>query len=88
MPKVTFSQRFIRHYAKLPKSIRDKVDRQIRLLADNPRHPSLQTKPIQGSPGIYEARVYINYRMTYERLPSDVLLVRVVGLHDDTLKNP
>jgi len=26
--------------------------------------------------------------MTYQRLPDDVLLIRVVGKHDETLKNP
>ncbi len=60
----------------------------MRLLAENPRHPSLQTKPIQSFKGIYEARVDINYRMTYERLPNDVLVIRTVARHDETFKNP
>jgi hypothetical protein len=58
------------------------------LLAENPRHPSLQTKPVQSFKGIYEARVDINYRLTYERLPNDWLLIHVVATHDEALKNP
>jgi hypothetical protein len=58
------------------------------LLAENPRHASLQTKPIQGARGIYEARIDQSYRMTYQRLPGDVLLLRAAGKHDETLKNP
>ncbi|HEX7555081.1 MAG TPA: hypothetical protein VF338_00550 [Leptolinea sp.] len=88
MPKIQITDRFIALYASLPPSIRKKVDRQISLLADNLRHPSLQTKTIQGTNGIYEARVDLNYRLTYERLPGDILLLRVVAKHDEALKKP
>ena len=88
MPKIQLTERFIALYSSLPASIRKKINRQISLLADNPRHPSLQTKPIQGTKGIYEARIDINYRLTYERLPDDTLLLRVVAKHDEALKKP
>ena len=88
MPKIRSSPRFIKAYLKLPASIRDKVDKAIKLLAEDPRHPSLQTKPVQSFKGIYEARVDIHYRLTYERLPNDLLRVRVVAMHDEALKNP
>jgi mRNA-degrading endonuclease RelE of RelBE toxin-antitoxin system len=88
MPKIILSNRFVTFYKNLPKAIQKKIKRQIKLLAENPRHPSLQTKPIQGTNGIYEARVDINYRMTYERLADDTLLLRVVAKHDDALKKP
>ena len=88
MPKLKTSARFKKAYQKLPSGIRDKVKKALKLLAENPRHPSLQTKPIQAAPGIYEARVDQSYRLTYERLPGDILKLRVVGRHDETLKNP
>lgn len=88
MPKIRFTQRFSRSFARLPAAVQEKIKKQIELLAENPRHPSLQTKPIQGAPGIYEARVDRDYRMTYERDADDTLLLRVVGKHDSTLKNP
>jgi mRNA-degrading endonuclease RelE of RelBE toxin-antitoxin system len=88
MPIVEFSPRFVRCYRKLPAAIRAKVDKQLTFLAKNPQHPSLQTKQIQGFVGIYEARVDQNYRFTYERLSGDKLLLRAVGRHDETLKNP
>jgi len=43
---------------------------------------------IQGAAGIYEARVDQDYRLTYEREAGDTLLLRVVGRHDEALKNP
>jgi len=88
MPKIILTDRFVTLFRKLPEAIRKKVKRQIQLLADNPRHPSLQTKPIQGTNGIFEPRVDIHYRMTYERLSDDTLLMRVVAQHDDALKKP
>jgi addiction module RelE/StbE family toxin len=88
MPKVKFSKRFLKSFASLPKAVQEKIKKQILLLAENPRHPSLQTKPIQGAPGIYEARVDIDYRMTYERQADDTLVLRVVGRHDQALKRP
>ncbi len=88
MPKIILSDRFIALYKNLPEAIQKKIKRQIKLLAENPRHPSLQTNPILGTNGIYEARVDINYRMTYERIADDTLLLRVVAKHDDALKKP
>jgi mRNA-degrading endonuclease RelE of RelBE toxin-antitoxin system len=88
MPEIETTERFEETYAKLPASVRKKVIKALRLLAENPRYPSLQTKPIQGARGIYEARVDRDYRMTYERLPGDVLRMRVVGKHDEALKRP
>lgn len=88
MPQIKYAHRFKEAYKHLPIDIQMKIKKAIRLLAENPRHPSLQTKPIQSFKGIYEARVDINYRMTYKRIPDDVLLVRFVAVHDEALKNP
>jgi len=88
MPKIRFTRRFLKSFARLPAALQEKIKKQIALLAKNPRHPSLQSKPIQGAPGIYEARVDIDYRMTYERDADDTLVLRVVAKHDEALKNP
>jgi len=88
VPKIELTDRFSQLYNELPEAVRKKVNKAIRLLAEDIWHPSLQSKPIQGAPGIYEARVDRNYRITYERLAGDILLLRVVAKHDDALKNP
>ena len=88
MPKIRFTRRFLKSFARLPVAVQNKVKKQIALLAENPRHPSLQTRLIQGAEGIYEARVDIDYRMTYERDAEDTLILRVVGKHDEALRNP
>ena len=86
MPKIRFTRRFLKSFARLPAAVQDKVKKQLALLADNPRHPSLQTKPVQGATGLFEARVDIDYRLTYERDEDDTLVLRVVAKHDKTLK--
>ncbi len=88
MPQIEASLRFKKAYRNLPPAIQKKVRKALRLLAENPRYASLRTKPIQGTKGIYEARIDRSYRLTYERLPGDILRIRVVGKHDETLKNP
>jgi mRNA-degrading endonuclease RelE of RelBE toxin-antitoxin system len=88
MPEIARTQTFDELFAQLPGEIQKKVLKAIQLLAENTRYPSLQTKPVEGAPGIYEAQVDRSYRMTYQRLPGDRLLLRVVGKHDEVLKNP
>ena len=88
MPKIKFTRRFLKCYARLPRAVQQKIQKQIALLAQDPRHPSLQTKPVQGAQGIYEARVDRDYRLTYEREADDTLLLRVVAKHDTAIKNP
>jgi mRNA interferase RelE/StbE len=88
MPKIEFTKTFEKLYRDLHPDIKRKTQKALRLLAEDPRSPSLRSKPIKGIPGIYEARVDQNYLLTYERLPDDVLLIRVMGPHDQALKKP
>jgi len=86
MPKIRFTRRFLKSFARLPAAVQEKVKKQLALLAEASRHPSLQTKPVQGASGIYEARVDIDYRFTYERDEGETLVLRVVARHDKALK--
>ncbi len=88
MPEIELTESFHRWYARLPDKIKVKTQKALRLLAENPRHPSLRSKPIEGAKGLFEARVDQKYRLTFERLPADVVRIRVVGKHDEALKNP
>ena len=88
MPQINYSQRFLRLFNKLPAAIQAKVKKQIRLLAENPAEPSLQSKPILGAQGIYEC-VWIEITGLHtKRGADDTLVLRVVGQHDEALKVP
>jgi mRNA-degrading endonuclease RelE of RelBE toxin-antitoxin system len=80
-------ERFRASYQALPSFVQRKVDRQLTMLAQNLRYPSLQVKPVKGTRDIWEARVDQHYRLTFERR-GDALYLRVVGNHDDVLRNP
>lgn len=80
-------ERFRKSYQRLPHLIQAKVDKQLRWLTENMRHPSLQVKPVKGAKGIWEARVDLHYRMTFEVI-GDTIYLRVVGNHDEVLRNP
>ena len=88
MPEIETTERFEKDFLRLPPELQKKMLKALRLLAENPRHPSLQTKPIQGAPGLYEARIDLSYRLTFQRMPGDILLLRTAGKHDETLKKP
>ncbi len=88
MLEIEYTEAFLKQFNQLPKPIRKKALKSIRLLAENPKHPSLRSKPVQGAKGIYEASLDMHYRFTFERLPGDVLRLRAIGLHDETLKSP
>lgn len=79
--------RFRDSYRSLPETLQKKADKALRLLADNPRHPSLRLKKIEGTPGIWEARVDRGCRMTLQ-VEADAYILRNIGKHDETLDNP
>jgi mRNA-degrading endonuclease RelE of RelBE toxin-antitoxin system len=82
-----FTKRFKKTYQKLPQNIQRKVKKALRLLAENPRHSSLRIKRIQGTEKIYEGRIDLKYRFSFEFDNEDILL-RNIDNHDECLKNP
>lgn len=84
---VRLSERFSAKYEDLPKAVQTKVDKALKLLDANFRHPSLRSHPLKGYEGIYKAYVDQKYGMTYER-HNDFLIMRNVDNHDECLKNP
>jgi len=81
------TKRFNRALLNLPTHIRKKVKHTLGLLDRDFHHPGLRAKRLSGHRDIFYARVDRNHRLTYERR-GDVLILRNVGRHDETLKNP
>jgi mRNA-degrading endonuclease RelE of RelBE toxin-antitoxin system len=86
MPLV-FTDRFKKAYQRLPIDIQQKVKKALRFLDENPRHPSLQVRKIQGTDNIYEGRVDQKYRFSFQFEGEDKIL-RNVDNHDECLNNP
>ena len=82
-----YSPRFERASRKLAGRDRERLRRAISRFEEDPRQPSLGLKRIQGTERLWEARASDALRFTFEWIEGGILL-RNVGAHDDTLKNP
>lgn len=78
---------FKTNYQQLDKSIQKMTNKKLCLMAKDPFHPSLRTKKIQGTTDIFEASINMNYRITWQYY-QDGILLRNIGKHDRTLKDP
>jgi hypothetical protein len=80
---VTFESKalpeFWDHYHDLPDDIQRRADKQFALLIENPRHPSLQLKPVGE---FWSARVTDAYRALAVR-EVNVLTWFWIGPHDE-----
>ncbi len=85
--RLALTERFKRAYQALTPENGILVDKALRLMAENIRHPSLRTKKIKGTGNIWEARASRSIRLTFE-IHEDLLVLRNVGAHDKTLENP
>ncbi|GAB5492000.1 MAG: hypothetical protein Phog2KO_22150 [Phototrophicaceae bacterium] len=81
MYTIRSTRRFEKQYTKLQKKIRDKVDKQIAFLAQNPHHPSLNTKKMQNT-HLWECRVDYHFRMVFELQEKQVIILLFVGTHE------
>ena len=76
-----FSKRFKKEYNALPKEIQKAFDKKLTLFLEDPTHPSLRVKRIQGTKNRWEGSVTKNYRFTFEFIEKSVLF-RTIGTHD------
>jgi mRNA-degrading endonuclease RelE of RelBE toxin-antitoxin system len=51
------------------------------------RYPALRVKKIKGTKDIWEARVNISIRMTFQ-IENEFIILRNIGKHDEALDNP
>jgi len=85
--KIQYTELFRKKVEILPVDIKKALRIKLELMVENPRHPSLRTKKIQGQEGIFEASVTMGIRMTWQ-YTEDGILLRNIGEHDTTLKKP
>ncbi len=86
--------RFLSQAERLPQDVLAQLQKQVRFLEQNPRHPSLHTHVVKNAVGsyggkVFEAYVSTQYRLTWEygSNQSEIIL-RNVDNHDDCLKQP
>lgn len=79
--KVHILDDFRRDFDRLPKRIRKKARQTMAVLEENPFHPSLRTKRMQGVKDVWESRVTLSYRITFS-WEGDEVWLRRIGPHD------
>lgn len=84
--KIHYSDKFLENVGKLPKNIKKVLKDKLEILIDNPHHPSLRTKKVQGRENIFEASITMGIRITWQ-YTADGILLRNIGEHDKTLKD-
>ena len=82
-----FTERFKKSYKKLSKDEQKALHKKLSLMSRNTHHPSLRTKKVQGTNDIFECSVSMSIRMTW-KYDRESIVLRVVGKHDEVLKNP
>lgn len=85
---LTRTEIFKKCVLELDRKTREKLKKQLNLLATNPRHPSLRVKKIKGTRTIFEARVNDFYRLTFQYGEKGEIILRVVGPHNVAIKKP
>jgi mRNA interferase RelE/StbE len=87
------SARFTKSFRKLPQQIKEKAAKAFSLFDEDPRHPSLHIKKMQGYKDVWEGRIDRGYRFTFHyeqdgETGETICTFRNIGTHDILDKAP
>ncbi len=82
--------RFKRQLKRKPPQLQDSILECVLRLGENPRHQSLQTHPVWGYKGVFEAYVDMANRVTfhYEKRQGQRIIVLRKHCNHDILRSP
>jgi len=80
--QITFTRRFEKHFQDLNPQEKKQLQNKLRLLAENPMHPSLRTKRIQGTKDLFECSVNMDIRIIWYYEGDKLIILLDVGHHD------
>lgn len=86
--KFVFTERFQENFTKLDEQSQKAIQKAIRLMSHDIKHPSLRAKKMEGTDYIFEASANMDIRITFHYEKPDRLILRNCGHHDRTLNNP
>ena len=78
---IKLTERVRQDYQRLAKPVQKKFRKQLRFLAENPRHPSLRIHRIRGSNGYWEFYLDSSYRCVFRR-DSNIYYLIAAGPHN------
>lgn len=80
MPQVIRTASFVEQFSELDKKAQKQILKTLRLLGENPKHPSLRVHRIRGTP-FREAYASVSVRVIFQRM-GDTLVLLACGYHD------
>lgn len=80
--RFTFTERFKKRCNKLSADEKAQLKNKLKLLSENPMHPSLRTKRIQGTSDLFECSVNMDIRIIWSHDGHDMIVLADVGHHD------
>ena len=78
----TFTPRFQKHFKHLTVQEKKQLKSKLQLLAQNPSHPSLRTKHIQGITDLFVCSVNMDIRIIWYYEDDKMIILVDVGHHD------
>lgn len=78
----TYTPRFQKRYKSFNANEKKQLAKTLALLAENPMHPSLRTKRIQGSNGLFECSVNMDIRIVWYYEGDRMIILVDIGHHD------
>jgi mRNA-degrading endonuclease RelE of RelBE toxin-antitoxin system len=76
------SKQFDKKYEKLSKNEKKSVEEKLKIMEESPLHPSLRTKHVQGTTGLFEASVNMNIRLIWCYEGDKIIMMLKIGHHD------
>jgi mRNA-degrading endonuclease RelE of RelBE toxin-antitoxin system len=80
--KLFLTNRFKREYRKAPDDVKDRIDKALRYLASDLKHPSLRAKIIDETNRIWQARVTRNWRIYFQIEDGLIIGLRIFAHKD------
>ena len=80
--QLTLTDRFRKSYKALSDKEKKQILKKLELLAENPMHPSLRSKRIQGTVDLFECSVNMDIRIIWYYEGDRIIILLDVGHHD------
>lgn len=79
--KIIFTKSFEKSLKKLSLGEQKQVAIKLKLLQENPLHPSLRTKKIQGFQNLFECSINMDMRILWRYEGSEIIIALDIGHH-------
>lgn len=82
MLRITYTERFKKHFRELSANEKKQFRQKLTIFAENPIHPSLRAKRIQGTEDLYEFSVNMDIRVIWFYEGDSLVALVDIGHHD------